>query len=465
MSATPTPAPGDGITTVTATALVTEGGSPVDGAVVHFSLQVQGGVPGAPTFAAWDGADPGTPTTVDATSSSGKAVATLKAPRQGFGSLLLSASFSSQGKEPSANFTVPLSPSGGAASALSFVCEHQNIGALVQGRNTTLHMLCRATAFDASNHNITNASVQTLSEAGTLDWQKDDTGVAIFLYSARPDDKPPKGSLDGMEPCGADSTSGCKEVQTCPTSCNANPFGTACSGEPCWEEANGVTHFPRAGIVTLVAAVPGVKGFDNQGEPFLDKNDNGIRDADEPYIDYNGNGKYDGPDGTLKDHMVWKEFRVIWTGEAAFTANGTSGTTHDSSIAAEGNSGVVLNLFDRNLNAVAADAIASSDGISWSSSCSGDGTILFGSSDQPMDQHDPGVLFSADTGKISAPGQRTTWTRNIDYHNTYTFTGSPSQTCNLTAQPHRQYDPGAPGFDQAVETTNPDIGTTYSRQF
>ena len=92
----------------------------------------------------------------------------------------------------------------------------------------------------------------------------------------------------------------------------------------------GITHNPRDGIATLVAAVPAVKGFDNQGEPFVDKNDNGTRDADEPFIDYNGNGKWDGPTGQLQDHMVWKVFRMIWSGEAQFSQTGT-GTTHDCS--------------------------------------------------------------------------------------------------------------------------------------
>jgi hypothetical protein len=457
--ATPNPIPGDGTTSVTVTASVNEGGSPVDGATVHFVLAVQGGVPGAATYAAWDNADPGTPANVDATSTQGTASATLKAPRQGFGTIKFTASFSSQGKEPSASVTVPLSPAGGPATSISFVCEHQNIGALVTGRNTIIHTLCRATALDASNHAIPGASVQTLSEAGTLSWQKDDTGVQEFLYAVRPDDPLPK----DVGPLGTDG----KEQSICPSSCNAGPFTSGCQGEPCWVDATGITHNPRDGVVTLVAAVPAVKGFDNQGEPFVDKNDNGTRDPDEPFIDYNGNGKWDGPTGALQDHMVWTVFRIIWSGEAQVSPTGT-GTTHDSFIASDPSvtGGLILNIFDRNLNALAADGIASSDGIAWAGgTCTGDGSVSPLSSDQPMDQTHPGILFTAATGAISNPGSRTTYTRNIDYHNSFTFTGTAGQTCTGSALPHRQYDPGAPGYDSQVETTNPDVGISFPMHF
>ena len=458
--ATPNPLSGDGVTTATVTATVTEGGSPVDGATVHFTLEVLGGVPGAATFAAWDGADSGTPTKVDANSTGGAATATMKAPRQGFGSVKFTVSFSSQGKEPSASVSVPLKPAGGPATTISFVCEHQNIGALVQGRNTTIHTLCRATALDAANHAIPGASIQTLSEAGTLDWQKDDTGVQVFLYTVRPDDPHPK----DVQPLGTDS----KEQDICPSSCNNGPFTSSCQGEPCWTDATGITHNPRDGIATLVAAVPAVKGFDNQGEPFVDKNDNGTRDADEPFIDYNGNGKWDGPTGQLQDHMVWKVFRMIWSGEAQFSQTGT-GTTHDCFISSDPNvqGGIIFNLFDRNMNALAADGIAASDGVAWTAgSCSDDGVITMGSDDQPMDQTHPGILFAADTGAISAPGSRTTYTRNIDYHNSVGFTGTRNgQTCSVSAISHRQYDPGAPGYEAQTETENPDNGLSVFLHF
>src|SRR5207237_9465057 len=142
--------------------------------------------------------------------------------------------------------------------------------------------------------------------------------------------------------------------------------------------------------------------------------DNGGHDAGEPYIDCNGNGKYDGPDGRAKDHMVWKAFRVIWSGEAAVSPAG-QGTVHDSFLSRSGNT-VTLTLFDRNFNALAADGPSSSDGVAWTAGCDSDGAIAFQVEDQAMEQIHPGVLFTSD-GSIGVPAQRGTWTRNMDYFN------------------------------------------------
>lgn len=448
--ATPNPLSGDGKTTLTVTATPTEGGSPSTGATVHFKASV----------GTWDGAT-GTGDLIDVQSDgNGNAVATMSAPRQGFGTLQVTASVSLQGKEPSATVAVPLVPAGGPASALSFVCQHQNIGALVHGRLSPIHVLCRATAIDASNHAIADASVQTLTEAGTLTWARDNASVQEFVYSVRPDDVPPEdvGPFDGNG----------KELDLCPAGCNANPFGSSCSaGEPCYTDANGITHNPRDGVATLVAAVPGVKSFDNYGEPFVDMNDNGVRDPGEPYIDYNGNGKYDGPDGTLKDHMIWKAFRMIWSGEASVSATG-SGTTHDVFMTFTKTSAttgaLLLRLFDRNLNQLAADGPSATDGIAWSSgACAKGGTLTFGADTQIMEQVDPGILFSSDAPSgYSAPGQRSTWTRQTDYNNAVTISAAPD-SCPITAAPQRVYDPGA--IDFPSEGANPDAAILGSASF
>jgi hypothetical protein len=455
--ATPVTIAGDGLSVITVTAKPTEGGSGVD-AVVHFTLLVAG-VPNQPTYAAWDGAT-GDPTKIDVTASQGSAVATLKAPRQGFGTVTFTVSFSSQGQEPTATTTVTLTPSGGFATSLSFICQHQNVGGLVHGRLTDVHVLCRATAVDASNHPIPNASVQTLAEAGTLTWHDDSAGVQEFIYSIRPDDAPPK----DVNPF--DSTG--KEQDICPSGCTSAPFGSSCQGEPCWTDPTGLTHNPRDGIATLIAAVPAVKGFDNLGEPFVDMNDNGVRDPGEPYIDYNGNGKYDPPSGANQDHMVWKTYRIIWSGEGAVTATGATGTPHDVFMtltkADATHASAELRLFDRNFNQVAADGPSNSDGIAWSATCSNGGTIAFGVSDQIMEQHDPGVLFAADTGSISVPGQRSTWTRQTDYVNSIIYTpGTAPDTCAIDAKPHRLYDPGA--IDIVGDGSDPDAALVGSITF
>jgi hypothetical protein len=448
--ATPATIAGDGLSIITVTAKPTEGGSPVD-AVVHFTLLVQGGVPDQPTYAAWDGAT-GTPTKIDVTASQGVATATVKAPRQGFGTILFTVSFSSQGKEPIATATITLSPSGGPAASLTFICQHQNVGGLVHGRLTDIHVLCRATALDTANHPIPNASVQTLSEAGTLTWHDDNAGVQEFVYSIRPDDIPPK----DVNPFDSNA----KEQDICPSTCTSAPFGSSCLGEPCWTDPTGLTHNPRDGIATLIAAVPAQKGFDDQGEPFVDMNDNGVRDPGEPFIDYNGNGKYDPPSGVNQDHMVWKTYRIIWSGEGAVTATGASGTPHDVFMTLTKtdatHASAELRLFDRNFNQLAADGPSNTDGIAWSATCSNGGNVAFGAGDQIMEQHDPGVLFAADTGKISTPGQRSTWTRQTDYFNSMVYTpGTAPDTCSISAAPHREYDPGAIDIPSAGGS-NPD---------
>jgi hypothetical protein len=432
--ATPATIAGDGASVITVTAHPTEGGSPVD-AVVHFSLQVMGGVPDQPTWAAWDGAT-GAPTQIDVTASQGVATATLKAPRQGFGLVQFTASFSSGGQQPSAATSVSLAPSGGLAASLTFTCQHQNVGGLVHGRLTDIHVLCRATAVDVTSHPIPNASVQTLAEAGTLTWHDDNAGVQEFVYTIRPDDVPPR----DVNPFDSNA----HEQDICPSTCTSAPFGSSCLGEPCWTDATGITHNPRDGIATLIAAVPARTGTDNLGEPF---------------VDYNGNGRYDPPDGHSHPYMIWQTFRIIWSGEGAVTATGTTGTPHDvfftftKSDATHANA--LLRLFDRNFNQLAADGPSNSDGIAWSANCSNGGSIAFGLGDQIMEQHDPGVLFAADTGKISAPGLRSTWTRQTDYNNSILYTpGTAPDTCAISAAPHRAYDPGA--IDIPGEGNNPD---------
>ena len=437
--ATPTVLPGDGETTATVTASVTRGGSPVDGAEVKFKT----------TLGTFKEAEAGTPDLATVMSSGGAAVATLIAPRQGFGTITVTASVSLDGVEPSKTVTVPLSPRGGPAAALSFTCQHQNIGAMVQSRLTTIHVLCTASAYDSANKLISKASVQTLSEAGDLTWLKDQDGVQQFVYSVRPDSPKPK----DVGPIGADG----QEHDVCPQGCVTDPFGPSCVGEPCWTDVTGPTHNPRDGIATLIAALPGVKGFDDQGEPYVDSNDNGKHDPGEPFIDYNGNGKWDGPDGTIKDHMIWKAFRIIWSGEASFSA--TSHTVHDSGIKVSGSS-VTAYLVDRNLNALAADGPASSDGVTLTSTCSNppsnDCAVTFASGDIPMDQIHPGVLFKADDGSIILPQERATWTRNINYDVRPAVTGTKPISVDVFAQAHRLYDPGAPGYE--AEGSNPDVG-------
>lgn len=75
-----------------------------------------------------------------------------------------------------------------------------------------------------------------------------------------------------------------------------------------------------------------------------------------------------------------------------------------------------------------------------------------------MDQANPGILFVFDTGAISAPGSRGTYTQHTDYGNTLaSASGSMSgQSCTITAIPRRTYDPGAPNYQ--ATGSDPDNG-------
>jgi hypothetical protein len=126
------------------------------------------------------------------------------------------------------------------------------------------------------------------------------------------------------------------------------PFATEHHLDHGWDGCGTKTHNPRDGLVTVIAAVSGEEGFVDGsngcpadgvynlpgsspgclgeyfidlGEPFVDYNDNGIRDNDpvtglvEPFIDVNGNGAYDGPNGKWDAKtIIWSETRVLYTG-------------------------------------------------------------------------------------------------------------------------------------------------------
>ena len=437
LSATPNPLPGDGETPATVVAKVTQGGAPAEGVMVHFTTS-------AGTFKE---SSSGAPLLADVQVTGGVATASLVPPRQGWGEVKITASASVDGLTPTDSKTLPLSPAGGLAASLSFTCQHQNIGAFVHGRQETIHVLCVATAKDSKGAVIPKASIQTLAEAGVLEWSHDDVGGQQFIYSVAP---------DAPAPVDTDPLDGSGVAQAvCAGGCASDPFGSTCQGEPCWTDSTGLTHNPRDGVVTLVAAVPGIKSFDDQGEPYVDSNDNGKRDPGEAYIDYNANGKYDvGGKGQLQDRLIWKAYRIVWSGELSVTPTGQSRTTHDAFLTQSGKS-VTAHLFDRNFNALAADGPSASDGINFSGACSDDGQIA--AADFVMEQIEPGVLFNASDGSISTPTLRSTWSQKTDYFFPTGFTSAThvTQACTISAAVHRRYNPGAPGFDSSG-AENPD---------
>lgn len=110
------------------------------------------------------------------------------------------------------------------------------------------------------------------------------------------------------------------------------------------------THNPRDGIVVILAATTGEEEFDDvngngqydigepfaqweKGEPYLDIDDDGIRDPDEMFIDANGNMMYDGPNGVWDgDTIIWKATHMLWTGEAEYAGAGDCSAQYRYSI-------------------------------------------------------------------------------------------------------------------------------------
>jgi hypothetical protein len=71
---------------------------------------------------------------------------------------------------------------------------------------------------------------------------------------------------------------------------------------------DGSNGFPRDGVYQVG------ESFIDMPEPFVDYNDNGIRDGNEPYTDFNGNGAWDQPNGVWDaDAAIWAETRVLYT--------------------------------------------------------------------------------------------------------------------------------------------------------
>lgn len=112
------------------------------------------------------------------------------------------------------------------------------------------------------------------------------------------------------------------------------PSSAADANDPCQSAgAPARVRNPRDGLVTLVAHTQGEEGFVDAngngiydqgeyffdlGEPYVDANDNNVRDPDEEFVDVNGNGQYDGPNGQWDSNTtIWAVTHVLFTGSPA----------------------------------------------------------------------------------------------------------------------------------------------------
>jgi hypothetical protein len=439
LTVTPATIPGDGTSPVTVSVKLTRSGSPADG-TVHVTT----------TAGSFKDAT-GDVTQIDLTISDGAATAVILPPRKGRGTIDVKATASLDGTALAKTGSVTLTPSGGLASALDFTCARLNIGAFVTGRTQPIHVQCTATARDASGKAIPNASIETMAEAGRLEWITDDsTGQQNLIYTVDPGATPPK-DVDPLDATG--------KPATCSSACIADPNSSGCI-EPCWIDGN-ITHNPRDGLATLMVAVPGVKAFDDKGEPFVDADDDGVRSATEQYIDYNGNGKYDPPDGTSKERMIWRSVRIVWSGDIDI-----SNTMHGSKLIVSSVAGtsanLTLRLNDRNFNTVAADGEAGTDVIQLAATpdCTQGHTLTLGADELKLNQTKPGIAMTS-TGDLDGPQFSTSYRQGSDY--TFTASIAPidqqanTDACGVQAQLARVYDPGAPGFDPSGQLSSESV--------
>ena len=438
MVAAPLTINGDGQTPVTLKATVTRGGAGVDGATVHFTA----------SLGALAGSDPAMPGLVDVTSTGGDATVVLTAPRRGRGNIDLTATTSIDGTALTATAQVALTPAGGKADRLEFGCSSQNVGGFVTGRTETIHVLCTAKAFIGTKE-LVNPSIEAYAEAGSLEWLKDDQGKPQLVYTVEPGAKGPV-DVDPFDNTGAPQS-------VCPSTCAADP--TQCTGEPCWTD-NGVTRNPRDGLATLMVAVPATASFfdtNSYGEPFLDANDDGVRQATEMFLDVNGNGKYDDANGSSAGvkqdpRMLWKSLRVVWSGSAD-----TSNTAHGSKLLGTGASGSLTNgllrIHDRNFNKLAANGAAGTDLATFSADpCSLGATFTFIPT-KPIalipSTTKVGILLNNgdEEQPIAGPKFPGTYRQGTEYSFAGSIdppTGNP--VCPIDVTLTRVYDPGAPGF-------------------
>lgn len=161
---------------------------------------------------------------------------------------------------------------------------------------------------------------------------------------------------------------------------------------------------PRDGLVTMIAITGGEEPllhdlnqngqcddgdtFLSLGEPFIDRNDNGLYDYGEYFLDTDNDGRWTPPLGASNENIpylaskecpqwkkhtqIWKESKIIWTGEGKFsgfmlrnnlsTKAPTAGLDNGTNVTETGvtlgyGESVVLDLYvlDKNLNAVAAN--------------------------------------------------------------------------------------------------------------
>ena len=185
------------------------------------------------------------------------------------------------------------------ARYITFSCERFNVGGLILNGVDTHCTVALADRFSNKIAFATNVIFRT--EAGNID------GSALT----------------------SESSNSLGEATVTITTGNPRPKDVG----PITNEPFIGSHNPRDGIVTIIVATTGEEEFDDvngngtydsgepfeqweKGEPFVDMDDDGIRDPDEPFIDANDNQQYDVANHTWdSDTLIWEVTHMLWTGE------------------------------------------------------------------------------------------------------------------------------------------------------
>lgn len=242
---------------------------------------------------------------------------------------------------PPSNSSLPL------AGNFQLNCDYVNVGGFVSPK-PDVRINCQVSARNRNGASIPPESLPLtfVAEAGDLSSETDSWGVFKVVYKVRGGDPAP--------------------VDVAPL-----------SGEPS-RACGGLTCNPRDGLVTLMAVTRGAERFtdrnsnnqyddgepfDDLPEPFLDVNDNGLRDNEEWFYDANGDGEWNDANGRYdEDTMISAYFKLVWTGipEENETAAWITYSPNDTSLPQAGSLTVRVKLVDKNLNPVAGFSEASS---------------------------------------------------------------------------------------------------------
>ena len=236
---------------------------------------------------------------------------------------------------------------------IRFTCATSNIGAL-RDPLPDIKVRCTLNAQTRDGQTIGAAALQPSfrTEAGAITPLVDDSsGELVFIYS-------PKGG------------------NTTPRDVPPDPS----TGEPSYNDLNGIQRNPRDGLVTLVAIVEGEEAYEDlngngrydAGEPFTDTAEPWVDSDDddgwatgEEFIDSNGNGRWDAGNGKWDSRTkLMAIYKILWTGKVDNTPSTSRIESFGTDIYDGGRIELRAQVLDANINPIATFP-AASDALEW----------------------------------------------------------------------------------------------------